>query len=133
MKEQKNNILKLNKGKDKPVKEKKTSGKRFSMRSIITGSFLEREGLLKQLPFILYISLLFVIYIANSYYGERTIYQIELNKAELVELRSEYITAKSRLMTGTNLSKVSEKLKPLGIYPSHTPPGKIFVKKTDNE
>lgn len=133
MKAQRNNILNRNKGNDNPPREKKSSENRFSLRSIITGSFLEREGLIKQLPFILYISLLLLIYIANSYYGERTIYQIESNKSELIELRSEYITAKSRLMTGTNLSRVSQKLKPMGIFPSHTPPRKIFVKKAENE
>ena len=108
-----------------------TNKKRFRFKSIIDGSFLTREGLLKQLPFILYISLLFVIYIANSYFGEKTVFEIENTKKELIELRSEYITAKSRLMISTNLSQVSKKLQPLGIKPSHVPPNKIFIKRTN--
>lgn len=107
--------------------------KRFRPVSLLTGSFLEREGLLKQIPFILYISFLFVLYIANSYYGEKTVFEIEKYKSELIELRSEYISAKTRLMTSTNLSRVIEKLTPMGIVSSHTPPDKIFVKKTDHE
>ncbi len=132
--------MKKNEQKNQP-KERRESGqgkprpkrRGFSPRSVLTGSFLEKEGLLKQLPFILYISFLFFIYIANSYYGEKTIYEIEKNKSELVELRSEYISAKTRLTTSTNISKLSKKLEHLGIAPSHQPPGKIFVKAKDNE
>lgn len=109
----------------------KSNKQRFRIKSIIDGSFLTREGLLKQLPFILYISLLFIIYIANSYFGEKTVYEIENTKKELIELRSEYITAKSRLMISTNLSQVSKKLRPLGIKQSHVPPRKIFVKRNN--
>jgi len=54
---------------------------------------------------------------------------MENYKSELIGLRSEYISAKTRLMTAVNLTKVNEKLSPRKIYPSHTPPGKIFVDK----
>lgn len=129
----KNSIVNQKQEKKSPKAENKSTGKRFSARSVLTGSFLEKEGLIKQIPFILYISLLFLLYIANSFYGEKTIFEIEKYKSELIELRSEYISAKTRLMTGTNLSKVSEKLKPFGVLPSHTPPGKVFVKISENE
>lgn len=109
------------------------SGKRFAPGSILTGSFLEKEGLIRQLPFILYVFFLSIIYIANSYYGEKTVFRIEKYKSEMVELRSEYISSKTRLMTGTNISKLSEKLKSENIFPSHTPPGKIFVQKKEDE
>jgi len=102
---------------------------RFGPRSILSGSFLEKEGLIKQLPFILYVTFLFLLYIANSYYGEKTVYKMEKYKSELIGLRSEYISAKTRLMTAVNLTKVNEKLSPREIHPSHTPPGKIFVDK----
>jgi len=107
--------------------------RRFAPRSILTGSFLEKEGLIRQLPFILYVFFLFLLYIANSYYGEKTVFRIEQYKSEMIELRSEYISAKTRLMTGTNISKLTEKLKTNNISPSHTPPGKIFVQKTEDE
>jgi len=113
------------------VTDQKSNRRKFRVKSIIDGSFLTREGLLKQLPFILYISLLFIIYIANSYFGEKTVFEIENTKKELIELRSEYITAKSRLMISTNLSQVTKKLRPIGIKPSHVPPQKIFVKRID--
>ncbi|HBG70875.1 MAG TPA: S-adenosyl-methyltransferase [Bacteroidales bacterium] len=106
---------------------------RFSAGSILTGSFLEKEGLIRQLPFILFVFFLFMLYIANAYYGEKTVFRIEQYKSEMIELRSEYISSKTRLMTGTNISKLSDKLKPENIFPSHTPPGKIFVQKTEDE
>ena len=113
------------------MSSKTENSRKFRVKSIIDGSFLTRDGILKQLPFILYVSLLFVIYIANSYFGEKTVFEIEKTKKELIELRSEYITAKSRLMISTNLSQVSKKLQPLGVKPSHVPPNKIFVKRNN--
>lgn len=107
--------------------------KRIRLKSIIDGSFLTREGLLKQLPFIFYVSVLFILYIANSYFGEKTVFEIEKIKKELIEYRSEYITAKSRLMISTNLSQVSKKLKVIGVKPSHVPPYKIFIKLDKDE
>jgi hypothetical protein len=121
--------------KDEPktAAKKDQRKKRFAPGSILTGSFLEKEGLIRQLPFILYIFLLLLFYIANAYYGEKTVYRIEQYKSEMIELRSEYISSKTRLMTGTNIGKLSEKLKPENIFPSHTPPGKIFVQKQEDE
>ena len=134
MKEKKNISNELReKEEPKAAAPKEQRKGRFAPRSILTGSFLEKEGLIRQLPFILYVFFLFLLYIANAYYGEKTVFRIEQYKSEMIELRSEYISSKTRLMTGTNISKLSEKLKPENIFPSHTPPGKIFVQKTEDE
>jgi len=121
----------VNERKQKPESAAPTNtrARKFGPRSILSGSFLEKEGLINQLPFVLYVTFLFLLYIANSYYGEKTVYKMESYKSELIGLRSEYISAKTRLMTAVNLTKVNEKLSTRKIYPSHTPPGKIFVDK----
>ena len=127
---EKNTIINERKQKAEPASAPtNTRSSRFGPRSILSGSFLEKEGLIKQLPFILYVTFLFLLYIGNSYYGEKTVYKMERYKSELIGLRSEYISAKTRLMTSINLTKVNERLSPRKIYPSHTPPGKIFVDK----
>lgn len=134
MKEKKNISNELReKEEPKAAAPKEQRKGRFALSSILTGSFLEKEGLIRQLRFIMYIFLLLLFYIGNSYYGEKTVYRIEQYKTEMIELRSEYISSKTRLMTGTNISKLSEKLKPESIFPSHTPPGKIFVQKKEDE
>ena len=134
MKEKKNISNEIKEKTETPASSQKERKKsRFAVSSILTGSFLEKEKLINQLPFILYIFFLLLLYIANAYYGEKTVFRIEQYKSEMIELRSEYISSKTRLMTGTNISRLSEKLKSENIFPSHTPPGKIFVQKKEDE
>ncbi|MDX9931784.1 MAG: hypothetical protein RB294_04305, partial [Bacteroidales bacterium] len=65
MKEKKNTTNDLReKDEPKTAAKKDQRKKRFAPGSILTGSFLEKEGLIRQLPFILYIFLLLLFYIA---------------------------------------------------------------------
>jgi hypothetical protein len=99
-----------------------------SLHSIMDGSILTREKLVKQLPFILFITLLAMVYIANSYNAEKTIIEIGKTKKELEELRFEYITTKSNLMFHSKQSEIAVKLSGSGIKESLVPPQKIIIK-----
>jgi hypothetical protein len=100
-----------------------------SLHSILDGSFLARENIVKQVPFILYLTLLGIFYIANSYNAEKTIIDINRTKKELEELRFNYITTKSNLMFYSKQSEVANRLKNSGLKESVVPPHKIHVKK----
>jgi hypothetical protein len=94
-----------------------------SLHSIVDGSFLTRENLVKQVPFILFLTLVALFYIANS------IIDISRTKKELQELRYEYITTKSNLMFHSKQSEVAAKLKNSGLKESLEPPVKIYQSK----
>ena len=96
---------------------------------IINGNFLTKEHSLKQAPFIFFLSLMAMLYIANSYFAERKIRQINKVNNELKELRSEYITSKSKLMFVTKQSEVAKAAETMGlsIKESVVSPGKIIV------
>ena len=124
---------------ERPKKERKPLG-RFrmlnqkvdvggSLHSIVDGSFLTRNNLVKQVRFILFITLIGVFYIANSYNAEKTIIEISRIKRELEELRFEYITTKSNLMFHSKQSEVAVKLKNTGVKESLVPPVKIYIKE----
>ena len=100
-----------------------------SLHSIVGGSFLTRNNLVKQVRFILFVTLIGVFYIANSYNAEKTIIEISRIKRELEELRFEYITTKSNLMFHSKQSEVAIKLKSTGVKESLVPPVKIYVKE----
>lgn len=120
---------------------KKASGKRFkrmhvfnqnvsftkSAASILDGSFLTRENLLKQIPFIIFITFLAIIYIANSYNAEKTIIEINRTKKQLEELRYEYITTKSKLMFQSKQSEVAYRLSASQVKESTVPPIKLIT------
>jgi len=99
--------------------------------SILDGSFLTRENLLRQIPFILFITFLGIIYIANSYNAEKTIIEISKTKKELEELRYEYITTKSALMFQSKQSEVAYRLSASQVKESLVPPVKLIAKKVE--
>lgn len=127
----------------KPVKEKKRRFRKISMTnrhisvgksltSVLDGSFLTKENLLKQIPFMVFITFLGIFYIANSYNAEKTIIDINRTKKQLEELRYEYITTKSTLMFQSKQSEVAYRLAASQVKESTVPPVKL-VKKTDEK
>ncbi len=98
------------------------------IQSILGGYFLVREGTTKQLPFLLFIAFLAVIYIGNTYYAEKIIRQNEELQNELKELKFEYINTKSKLMQKSRQSEIAKSLAGRGIKESTVPPKKIYLK-----
>ena len=103
-----------------------------SILHIFSGSFLSKDNVLVHLPFILFLTLMGLGYIANGYYAEKSVREISRITAELKELKSEYITAKSELMFMSNQSEVARAVSPFGLKESTVPPKKIVVKINNN-
>lgn len=112
-----------------PKKENKI-GKGIS--TVVTGNFLTREEIVQQLPFILYMMVLGLFYIANTYYAERTVRDINTVTNQIKELRSEYITSKSDLMFISKQSEVAKASLPFGIKESLVPPVKLVMDDSTN-
>lgn len=104
-----------------------------SVASVLDGSFLTRENLLRQIPFMIFITILGVIYIANSYNAEKTIIEISKTKKELEELRFEYITTKSSLMFLSKQSEVAYRLVNSEVKESTVPPIKLINSTASDE
>jgi hypothetical protein len=97
--------------------------------AVFGGSFLTRDRVVRFLPFLLYLMILGLVYIANTYYAEKTIIESNEIRKELKELRYEYISTRSDLMHYSKQSEVAGKLKDAGIEESKVPPRKIVVNK----
>ncbi len=119
------------KNKKKRKKEKTFSSKNIgfgkALQSVLDGSILTKEIVIGLLPFVLFVTLIAIVYIANTYYAEKTVIKIERVSKDLKELRYEHITIKSELMFYTKQSEIGKKLKPKGIKESLEPPKKIFI------
>jgi len=98
-----------------------------SFQSVVSGSFLSREETMRFLPFLLFISLMAILYIANGYYAEAKIRKQNKLTEELKDLRSEYIITKSDLMFISKQSEVAKAAAILGLKESTMPPKKIVV------
>lgn len=120
------------KKKEEKIEEKKSAGKVVkSLSSIFSGSFLSRENVVSSIPYVFFLTLLGILYIANGYYSEKTVRELYKVGAELKELRSEYITTKSDLNFQSKQSQVAQATVSFGVKESIIPPSKIVVTKKE--
>ncbi|MCX6235669.1 MAG: FtsL-like putative cell division protein [Bacteroidetes bacterium] len=113
--------------KDKHGNSKRAIGK--TAHSILDGTFLTRESMIRQLPFLLYLAFLAIIYITNSVYAEKNVIETDRLRKEMKELRYNYITTKSQLMFISKQSEVSKRIKPTGLKEATKPAFKLIEGK----
>nr|WP_307735049.1 FtsL-like putative cell division protein [Chitinophaga nivalis] len=87
------------------------------------------RALVLNMPFIGFLSVLALIYIANSHLAEKKIRRINKLGKEIKELKWEYINVKSELMFRSKMSEVSKSVEPLGLKQLSSPPQKIILKE----
>ncbi|MCK4466366.1 MAG: hypothetical protein KAU83_11710 [Bacteroidales bacterium] len=91
--------------------KEQTENKRKSVRGLIDGSLLTREVVIKQLPYIIFLTLLVLIYIGNRYHAEKVVRKTVELQNEVRELRSEAITTSAELMFISKQSEVTKLVK----------------------
>lgn len=112
---------------------KKSNKKERVVLDVINGNFLTNESTVKQIPFLLFLVLVALIYISNTYYAEKILRKTNSVNNEIKELRSEYITTKSDLMFFSKQSEVARAADAMkiGIKESVVAPKKIVVEKNE--
>lgn len=115
------------------TQERKELKRVGTLKGLLAGSLLTRERVARQLPYILFLTLLAFIYIGNRYNAEKIVRENSRLQDEVRELRAKAISTSAELM---HLSKQSEVIrlirqKELGLKESVTPPRKIVVDKED--
>ncbi|WP_232516320.1 FtsL-like putative cell division protein [Chitinophaga caeni] len=83
----------------------------------------------QNMPFLLFLAALALVYIANSHLAEKKIRRINKLGKEVKELKWEYLNVKSKLMFQSKMSEVSKAVEPLGLKELSTPPQKIIIKE----
>lgn len=101
------------------------------MIGVLNGSFLTKEKVLGNMPFILFCAGLMITYIAYGYHTERVVRDLHRTDSELKELRSEYITVRSQLEKTEQQSQVAAGIGELGLKESRVPPVKLEVDKDE--
>jgi hypothetical protein len=111
----------------KPSKPRKKGVLAKGLSSVFSGTFLTNEKNLKHLPFVLFLGLIALFYIANGYYADDKIREVNKISNQLKELRSEYISTTSDLMFASKQSEVAKSAGQLGLKEPVVPPVKIEV------
>jgi hypothetical protein len=105
--------------------------KAFSFKGIFSGRILTQAGVIRQFPYILFLTLLALFYIGNRFHAERIVRKLGKLQNEVKDLCSEQVTTASELM---NISRPSEVIKlvdekDMGLELPETPPEKLVKKR----
>jgi hypothetical protein len=111
-------------------KEEQKEQKKYSVKEVLTGSILAKKSVVDQLPFIIFLALLGIIYIANRYHAEHLLRNTVKVQQELNELRAESITVASELMFASRQSQVIKLVEEnnLGLKEATSPPKRVKMK-----
>lgn len=117
--------------KTKEAKRRRTFSR--GLVNVLNGTFLTREKVLANMPFLLFVAGLMLFYIGYGYWTERTVRELDQTSSELKEMRSEYITVRSHLERSERQSQVADDIGGMGLRESREPPLRITVDKKELE
>ena len=112
------------------VKEKKTAPtkRNWLYESLDISRWVHYQTVIRNLPFVFFLAILGILYIANAHYAEKNIREMSQIEKEMNELRWEYMTTKSELEYISKQSEVARLVAPTGLKELREPPKKIVVK-----
>jgi len=97
------------------------------LRKLFSEGGVSKEAATEMLPFLLFLSLLCMLYIANSHMAMKNIRNIDKLNKEVKELSWEYKSLKADLMFKSKLTEVAKQVDTLGIRELTEPPKRIVV------
>ena len=96
-------------------------------QEVLGGAILENKKAQRIFPYLLFLALLAFVYITNDYVLENKVRQITKMERNIKELRYEYISVKSDLMTLSKQSQLEKRLESLGIKENKEPVKTIVI------
>lgn len=108
-------------------KKKSGTGSRRLLRFINVFGVFDRNQIVHAMPFILFLTVIIIGYIANSYYAEKMVREINKTKTELKEKRAEFISSDAELVNNNRQSMVAKSLEPVEVKESTEPPKMIII------
>ena len=82
---------------------------------------------LRYIPYVIFLTMLGLVYIANNHQAERLAGKITKLEREVKVLQMEYGTLKFEFMNRYDRAKISGELKEMGLYPNDKPIVKIVL------
>ena len=120
---------------EKSVEKKETNSKRATtgalLKDLISGSMVTEKIILKNLGYIIMLTILGAIYIANRFHAEKLTRETTRLQKEVKDLRSESLSVSASLMYASKQSEVFRliKEKELNLEELREPPFKVIVNK----
>jgi|GEM_PF-3290175 len=106
---------------------------RVGLRDLLSGEVLTREGVLANVPYLVFVAGLFVAYVALGYQFERIEREKQKTLRRVKELNAEFKSLEAQFETQLQQSQVERAVEPLGLEQSLKPPFIIEVQPLENE
>jgi len=119
--------------KEQSAKKEKRKKGRGGFMTILGGRFLLREKFSKQFPFMVYITILLMAIITNTYIAERNIRELTQDARKLNDLQVEYVKVKSDIMEASKQSVLAKRLADAGLKEITEPLKRIEVEPEKQE
>ena len=117
---------------DQKIEQKEI--RKGSVWDVFDGTVLTRDRVVRQLPFVLFVTFLIILYIGNRYHAEKVIRETMHLQTELRELRARSISTASELefiSRQTEVARMVER-RSMELHEAVDPPVKITVKAGKN-
>jgi len=111
----------------KPAKNRESESPNLFFKKLFTDGAVSKEAATAMMPFLVFLSLLTMLYIGNSHMAVKNIRDIDKLNKEVKELSWEYKSLKADLMFKSKLTEVAKKVDTLGIKELTEPPKKIII------
>ncbi|SMC51132.1 FtsL-like putative cell division protein [Pedobacter africanus] len=113
------------------LKKKEPENSNAFFRKLFTEGVVSKEAATEMLPFLIFLSVLCMLYIANSHMAVKNVRNIDKLNKEVKELSWEYKSLKADLMFKSKLTEVAKKVDTLGIKELTEPPKKIVINSNE--
>ena len=114
----------------KEKKQKKTGGK--TVMKVLGGTFLVKENFSKQFPFMVYVTVLLMVIITNTYIAEERNRDLAETSKRLYDLQVEYVQVKSEIMEASKQSVLAKGLEGTGLKEAIEPMRRINMEEPSN-
>lgn len=109
--------------------EEKADATRSFFQSLFSSDRFSSLAFVGYIPFIAFIGLLAIIYIANRHYAERTVREIDQLSRDVKEMNWDYKSLSADLMKLTTQTEIAKRVDSMGLKERTEPPKKIVVVK----
>ncbi|MCB9195979.1 MAG: hypothetical protein H6600_00380 [Flavobacteriales bacterium] len=116
---------------DKKEGNMKKLAKRFNPKGLVSGELIQSGNVLANLPFLMYVSLLMILYIAYGYHADQTIRALSSEEKKSDKLYSELQSLMEVYNQKSLQSAVAEKLENKAIYEAKDPPRVLWLQETE--
>lgn len=120
------------KGPEPVLKQKAELPKNFFTTFLAEG-VVTKETATHMMPFVIFLAMLGMIYIANRHFSEKTIREIDKLSKEVKELSWDFKALKADLMLRSTQTEVAKQADTLGLREQVEPPKKIVISPNESK